>query len=213
MGAVCASCADTCTGGCSDNCASGCPSQCTGQCRYGCGSICGGNCTAYCAQDCNNSCTGGCSGGCMSACSGYCSGTCSTYCGNNCTGGCKSGCSGCDGTCKGACNKTCDSGAQADNIALLSLNEKILASDINNIITAIEFEVVDRRDLDLANAVTFAQGDLLNAAKIEKIIDNLEQTGQTAAYSASSGDKVLKVLAEDLIQKIKNANNELVGLP
>ena len=149
----------------------------------------------------------------MSGCSGSCVGYCSTYCGSNCTGGCKSGCSGCDGTCKGTCNITCEGETQATNIAALSLQDKIMASDITNIATAIEFEVVNRRGLDLANIVTFTRGDLLDNTKITQLIENLQQTGQTAAYSAGQGEKALKVLAEDLINLIKAANDELVPVP
>lgn len=202
MGFDCyAYCYNNCTGSCDGGCKGGCNgcSGCSGTCKgcSGCGYSCSYNCS-------------GCSG--CTSCSG-CSG-CGYSCSYNCSGcsGC-SGCSSCSGTCNTACNSTCNTTVQATNIANLTLNDYFMASDITKIKDAIKFEVVDRRGKTLANTVTFSAGEMLDDAKITKIIANLAQAGQTAAYSASGGATALKVLGTDLIAKIKAANNATVGLP
>lgn len=87
-----------------------------------------------------------------------------------------------------------------------------MQSDITNIKTAIEFEVVNRRGIALPYNVTFSQGEQLDDTKITQIIENLKKAGQTPAYTASAGSPALKNLALDLIQKIKDANNATIGL-
>lgn len=212
MAQACAECMRDCSGGCDTTCMSACVNTCKGTCTAacasGCGGACGGNCTGTCSG-CTGTCKGTCKGTCT-GCKGTCKGTCTGSCGDSCTGGCKNGCAGCEGYCTGTCNSTCIAGEQSENIAKLSLRSTILASDINNIVKAIEFEVVNRRGLDLTNAVTFSQGDLLDNEKINKIIQNLEQTGQVVAYSATDGEKVLKVLVQNLIDLIREANAEIV---
>lgn len=220
MAYACPECMVDCSGGCDTTCMSACVNTCKGTCTVACGTGCGGACGANCigtclgcSGTCKGTCTGSCSGGCKGTCTGCkgtCKGTCTGSCGDSCSGGCKNGCAGCEGYCIGTCNSTCIAGEQSENIAKLSLSSNILASDINNIAKAIEFEVVNRRGLDLANAVTFYRADLLDSEKINKIIQNLEQTGQVAAYSATDGEKALKVLAQDLIDLIKAANEEMV---
>ena len=75
--------------------------------------------------------------------------------------------------------------------------------------TAIKFEVVNRRGGSYTN-VTFAAGDLIDDAKIATLIANLKKAGQTAAYSATAGNTVLKVLLTDLIAKVKEANKATI---
>jgi hypothetical protein len=94
----------------------------------------------------------------------------------------------------------------------LVLQESISAEDINNIIDAIKFEVVDRRS-STVTTVSIVKDDLVQAAKISTIIENLKKAGQTSSYSATQGAKIAKSLALDLIDKIKAANQEQINLP
>lgn len=157
----------------------------------------------------------------MADCS--CSGTCWGSCKWDCLGcsGC-SGCSSCKGTCKGtctascstACNTTCSGATQTTNLEKLVLNETMKKEDITNIETAVKFEVVDRRGKTLTNQdIIFLDKEAINAEKVNKIITNLKQTGQTPLYNATAGELSLKVLAEDLIAKIIAANKVTINLP
>lgn len=170
---------------------------------YGC-SGCDGYCESGCFQGCYG-CTGSCDGcsGC-SSCKGTCTATCANSCNNNCTGNCTD-------TCNTACNTTCSGGQQTTNINALSANEILIANDMTKLTTAIKFEVVDRRKGSYTT-VTFAAGDLIDDAKITTLIANLQNAGQTAAYSATAGNTALKVLLTDLIEKVKAANIEEIGL-
>lgn len=190
----CSGCSGYCDTGCYGTCA-GCSGYCEGGCSGYCTS-CSGDCEATCRDDCNNTCKGGCTG-----CSGTCTGTCT-----GCSGTCSSTCTG---GCTGACNATCTGGQQSTNINALSANEKLTTSDMTKLATAIKFEVVNRRGGSYTE-VTFAAGDLIDDAKINTLIANLKKAGQTAAYSATAGNTVLKVLLTDLIAKVKEANKATI---
>ena len=52
----------------------------------------------------------------------------------------------------------------------------------------------------------------MDDAQITTIIANLKKAGQTASYTATAGAIVSKNLIDDLIAKVKAANNETVNL-
>lgn len=166
-------------------------------CTY---SDCISSCVNGCRYYCGDACTGGCS-----SCSGSCQGTCTATCADNCSGGCK-------GSCSTACNTTCTGQTQTTNINKLNLNEQFKASDIQNIITAANFEVQDRRGTSLAHNVNINAGEVLDDTKINQIIDIIKQTGFTPSETASEGSLVLKTLGQNLIDKIKEANNQEIKL-
>lgn len=183
-------------------------SNCSGACEG-----CTGNCWGSCSG-CSGSCSGSCSG-CWGSCWGSCDGcTGCSSCSGTCSGSCTS-CSGCSGsctnTCKTACNATCTGNTQTTNINNLTLTDNLTANDISKIENAIKFEVVDRRGKTLTNTVVFSQGSIIDTEKIEKIITNLKQAGQTSTVP-TKGSYILKALAEDLIAKIKAANNVTINL-
>lgn len=166
-------------------------------CTY---SDCISSCVNGCRYYCGDACTGGCS-----SCSGSCQGTCTATCADNCSGGCK-------GSCSTACNTTCSGQTQTTNINKLNLNEQFKASDIQNIITAANFEVSDRRGTSLAHNVSISAGEALDDTKINQIIDVIKQTGFTPSETATAGSLVLKTLGQNLIDKIKEANNQEIKL-
>lgn len=145
----------------------------------------------------------------------YCGSTCYTSCMYACDGctGC-SGCSGCKNTCKSSCNSTCTGKTQTTNMNKLTVSNSTQSEELNHIITAINFEVADRRGASLKNSgLSVTPGDVMDDALIAKIIQNLAQAGQTAAYSATEGQPIKKVLLTDLIEKITAANKVSIGLP
>ena len=171
---------------------------------YGCS-----GCTGYCDTGCYTGCDG-----CTGYCEGYCSGCsgCSGSC-TGCSGACKSSCKGtCGQTCSSSCNSTCKSGTQATNLTKLdSINETLKASDMTNLITAVNFEVVNRRS-GTVTSVTISAGESVDDAKIATIIANIKKASQTPSQSATAGATVNKTLINDLIAKVKAANNETIKL-
>lgn len=199
----------SCNTSCSGKCGSNCAIECDGYCGAGCSNLCTGgakngpaqcdyNCTMYCAEACYQGCDGGCSG-----CKGGCEDNCSSGCSGSCTGGCTN-------SCKGTCNAGCEDSARYDD---LIINKKIYMNDIKNINDAITFEVEDRRGGTLKNTVSFNQKERINDEKINKLIENLSAIDQISSYSAIVKNKALKKLPEDLIAKIKIANNIEIKLP
>ena len=182
-------------------CGSSCSSTCVGGCRF----YCGDACTGGCSGSCNGSCKDTCTATCADNCSGGCKGTCTATCADNCSGGCKN-------TCSTACNSTCTGQTQTMNINKLSLDSSLKASDMQNIITAANFEVQNRRSTTLAHNVSISAGEVLDDAKITQIINVIKQTGTTPSQTATQGSSVLKTLGESLISAIKTANNAEVKL-
>lgn len=184
------------------SCGTNCSSSCVGGCRFYCDE---GNCMGGCGGNCSGGCSGKCTATCADNCSGGCKGSCTATCANDCTGGCK-------GSCSTACNATCTGQTQSTNINKLTLNEQFKASDIQNIITAANFEVQNRRGTSLAHNVSISTDELLDDTKINQIINVIKQTGFTPSNTATAGSIALKTLGQNLIDKIKEANNQQVNL-
>ena len=194
-------CSQTACGqGCAGSCSTACAKACGGNCRYGCGG-CGDACLRNCASTCSPSaCQGhceGCSGTCTATCADDCNATCTTNCANDCSGACKD-----------ACNTGCTGEAQSTVYANLSLDEKFNQSNITEIAGFI-YNEANRRAKN-PTSLTFTVGETLNAADITTIINNLNKTGHTTTYTATTGEKGLRELGLDLIAKAKAAYEEVV---
>lgn len=164
-------------------------SNCTGYAtNCSCGSSCGGDCSScYGDSNCQWSCDG---------CSG-------------CSGSCKSECTG---ECTGSCNAGCNTG-ESQSLAAIELSTQFEADNISDIAKLIYLEAY-KRSPDSAKSKTFSAGQVLSAADMAVLIDNLVLAGQTPDYTAPQiGDVGYKVFGQNLIDKAKAAYNTVVGLP
>ena len=183
---ACSSCADSCTGVCATD---------RGACT------CGGNCTS-------STCSGGCKG-CGSGCSGGCSSTCSGGC-KGCGSGCASSCSGCSGSCSSACNTGCTNSTQTTSYNALTATSPIKASEINEL-AAFIYRELQRRSVS-ATQQSVSVGGQATAALMTTLKTQLSSAGQTASYTATTGNIVQAALINDLITKAKAAYDTLVPL-
>ena len=183
---------------------------CTGSCLSTCTGYCTGSCTATCRPYCGTDCTGcggGCSGGCTS-CSGAstCSGTCTAACANNCSGGCKTACTA---TCTGDCNSGCSSEANATAYAALTRNEKLLNSDISNLIAVIT-AARTRRDKTTSISAP-GVGVSATAAQMTSYNTALSDISFGADVSFIAGSSALGSSMDAIISKAKTAYETVSG--
>lgn len=69
---------------------------------------------------------------------------------------------------------------------------------------------MDRRDLSMNNNSTVKQKERIEDIKINNILQNLEVLNLSPIYSAEPQKKAIKDLAQDAINKINIAYNEVV---
>lgn len=175
-------------------CSSGCSTGCTGGC-----SGCSGSCSTFCWESCEGTCREGCSGGCGEECSGCtgCRGSCQGDCTETCDGSCDNRCSGCSGcgsacrsncsACTGACKGSCDNGCETTSMAALYnslgtnivINAIIRASDVNDIVDAVNIELSRRSYTGMSDKVNVDDPILLNTR------DNLRTDLETMLYDGS----------------------------
>ena len=187
-------------------CTIGCSGGCLGTCSITCLGTCSASCRPYCGADCTG-CGGGCQGSCTS-CSGAgtCSGTCTANCANDCSGGCKTACTG---SCTGACNSGCSSEANASAYAALTRNEKLLNSDISNLIAVISAARA-RRDKTTSISAPGA-GTSATAAQMTSYNTALSDISFGASVSFSSGSSALGSSMDAVISKAKTAFTTVSG--
>lgn len=204
----CDSCNGTCSGGCSGGCTKGCKGSCgtacSNSCQVGCNKGCGGQCTIACSGECSRQCSG-CGGTCKNGCTS-CTGGCSS-CTSSCTGGCKETCTnGCKETCKTGCGNQC-TGKDMASIGNLTLDKFMNASNISEILTAINYEVTRRAAKDSLKEISFSSGDHIDDEKINLLISNFNLLGHKLE-NQSEGKKSLETIAQEIVDKIKIAWKE-----
>lgn len=153
-----------------------------------------------CGADCTTSCEG--------HCAFYCSdGRCDEGCYDSCYGSCKTGCNT-------ACNSTCSGKTQKANLDKLILNNgPFTAEFMNNINTAVNFEVINRRGLSpIVQNIVFKNKEKIDDEKINNIIQNLKQTEQNISQSANEKTLASKKFIQDIINTITAANNEVIAV-
>ena len=159
-----------------------------------------------CDNTCKEDCTGVCGFYCdISFCDNACWATCASDCSLSCREGCKGGCST-------ACNSTCTGKTQSENIKKLIVGNKLDEELMNNINTAVNFELTRRGLSPSVQDITFQTKEKIDDGKINNIINNLKQTGQNISYNANYKTLALKSLAQNIIDTIVNANNEKIGI-
>ena len=200
LGSCAGLCDTTCSGSCSGACTSGCSyvSQCGGSCAGSCWSGCTGACTTTCSSSCTGTCSGSCTGTCTSTCSGSCSGTCSGSCGGACS-------NNCTGSCSNNCTETCGSqciGEAMNVIGSLMLTTEFNADNMNEICEAIVYEAERRKNTSITS-ITFTKDELIDALRINEILNNLNFIGYPSDYSqVNFGDTGLKEIGNNIIEKI-----------
>ena len=222
-------CQTYCTGGCSAACTGTCTNGCWDDCKYSCvrSSRCGGMCSG---KDCANYCSGGCKQTCADDCEDACTTGCKTSCKGTCRGGCSRGCGGCanqctscSGTCKGGCFKECSGkcerqciNAEMQSIGNLTLeaNKTMTASKMNEILTALRYEVQKRKISEsLMETKTFNEGEHIDDVAIQKLIKDLKLIKQEINENCDEGVKPWHRMLQEIVSDIKVAWNETVAIP
>lgn len=159
---------------------------------------------------CNNTCREDCTEACGFYCSnGWCDNACYAECSESCSLSCREGCRS---SCQTACNTTCQGQTQKDNIDKIVNNKSFTAEFMNNINTAVNFELARRGLSPSIQNIVFKSKEKIDDEKVNNIINNLKQTGQNISYSANYKTLALESFAQNIIDTIINANNKEIKL-
>lgn len=207
---------------------SSCSTICGSVCGY-CGASCEGEtasewCLNHCGVNCTDQCSGSCSGtgsssgggdsggdGCDD-CNGYCYGTCGNSCGDNaCDYGCDNSCGeGCSNGCTTTCQEDCDSALlSVYSEVIAGLDEKILAADMNNINTIIQYEMQKRSKIP--NSQSFTQNAIATTTSITALQSDIKKMGYSITYPASNNGTILKNAGNELKDKAIQAYNDRIN--